>query len=101
MSPSTKNVWFLVVPRTSMINVAGPWEVLGHANDLLGREAYDLQAFGPCAPAPQTRFGLSLGGVRPLPSPLDRPPDTVVVAGASSADPIPVDHAPLVPWLRR
>jgi len=94
-------VWFLVVPRTSMMNVAGPWEVLGHANDLLGREAYGLQAFGPSAPATQTRFGLCLSGVRPLPSRLDHPPDTVVVAGASPADPMPVDHTPIVPWLRR
>jgi transcriptional regulator GlxA family with amidase domain len=101
MSPSNKMVWFLVVPRTSMINVAGPWEVLGHANDLLGREAYGLQAFGPSAPATQTRFGLCLSGVRPLPSRLDHPPDTVVVAGASPADPMPVDHTPIVPWLRR
>jgi transcriptional regulator GlxA family with amidase domain len=101
MSPSSKMVWFLVVPRTSMINVAGPWEVLGHANDLLGREAYGLQAFGPSAPATQTRFGLCLSGVRPLPSRLDHPPDTVVVAGASPADPMPVDHTPIVPWLRR
>jgi transcriptional regulator GlxA family with amidase domain len=101
MSPSSKMVWFLVVPRTSMINVAGPWEVLGHANDLLGREAYGLQAFGPTAPATQTRFGLCLSGVRPLPSRLDHPPDTVIVAGASPADPMPVDHTPIVPWLRR
>jgi transcriptional regulator GlxA family with amidase domain len=101
MSPSSRMVWFLVVPRTSMINVAGPWEVLGHANDLLGREAYGLQAFGPSAPATQTRFGLCLSGVRPLPSRLDHPPDTVVVAGASPADPMPVDHTPIVPWLRR
>jgi transcriptional regulator GlxA family with amidase domain len=101
MSPSTKNVWFLVVPRTSMINVAGPWEVLGHANDLLGREAYRLQAFGPSAPATQTRFGLCLSGVQPLPSRFGHAPDVVVVAGASPADPLPADHAPLVPWLRR
>lgn len=101
MSPSSKMVWFLVVPRTSMINVVGPWEVLGHANDLLGREAYGLQAFGPSAPATQTRFGLCLSGVRPLPSRLDHPPDTVIVAGASPADPMPVDHTPIVPWLRR
>lgn len=84
-----------------MINLAGPWEVLGHANDMLGREAYVLQAFGPSAPATRTRFGLRLDGVRPLPSRLARPPDIAVVAGASPDDPIPGDHAPLVPWLRR
>ena len=101
MSPAPKDVWFLVVPRTSMINVAGPWEVLGHANDLLGREAYRLQAFGPSAPANRTRFGLCLGDVRPLPSRLANAPDTVIVAGASPTDPMPEDQAPIVPWLRR
>jgi transcriptional regulator GlxA family with amidase domain len=101
MPHAAKRVWFLVVPRTSMINLAGPWEVLGHASDLLGREAYQLEAFGPTAPAIRTRFGLSLGGLRPLPSRLDRPPDVAIVAGGSPADPLPEDHAPLVPWLRR
>ena len=101
MPPSAKRVWFLVVPRTSMINVAGPWEVLGHANDLLGREAYRLEAFGPSAPVIRTRFGLALGELRPLPSRLDHPPDLLFVAGASGADPIPEDQAPIIPWLRR
>ena len=101
MFHSGKRVWFLVVPRVSMINVAGPWEVLGHANELLGREAYQLEAFGPSAPSVRTRFGLVLGGLRPLPSRLDDPPDAVVVAGGSPADPIPADHAPLIPWLLR
>ncbi len=96
-----RRVWFLVVPRTSMTNIAGPWEVFGHANDLLGREAYRLQAFGPTTPTIPTRFGLCLGGVQPLPSRLDAAPDIVIVAGASPTDPMPEDHAPLVPWLRR
>jgi transcriptional regulator GlxA family with amidase domain len=98
---STRRVWFLVVPRTSLTNVAGPWEVFGHANDLLGREAYRLQAFGPTAPSVPTRFGLRLSGVQPLPSRMETPPDVVIVAGASPLDPIPEDHAPLIPWLRR
>lgn len=101
MQPAAKQVWFLVVPRTSMINIAGPWEVFGHANDLLGREAYLLHAFSPTAPVAQTRFGLCLGNLRPLPARFNNPPDTVVVAGGSPADPIPEDHAPLIPWLRQ
>lgn len=101
MSSPTKNVWFLVLPRTSMINLAGPWEVLGHANDLVGRELYRLQVLGPNAPENRTRFGLCLTDVRPLPSRFANPPDTVIVAGSSPADPMPEDHAPLVPWLRR
>lgn len=101
MSSTPKNTWFLVVPRTSMINVAGPWEVLGHANDLLGRETYRLQVFGPSAPVSRTRFGLCLGGVQPLPSRFNDAPDTVIVAGASPLDPMSEDQAPIVPWLRR
>jgi transcriptional regulator GlxA family with amidase domain len=101
MALTTRTVWFLVVPRTSMINVAGPWEVLGHANDLLGGEAYRLAAYGPSTPSVQTRYGLGLVGVRPLPTRLDRRPDVAIVAGGSPADPLPEDHAPLVPWLRR
>ena len=42
MRPPTKHVWFLVSPRGGMLNVAGPWEVLGHANDILGREVQTL-----------------------------------------------------------
>lgn len=101
MQTINRRVWFLVVPRTSMTNIAGPWEVFGNANDLLGREAYSLQAFGPTAPMTQTRFGLCLAGVQPLPSRVGSPPDMVIVAGASPLDPMPEDHAPLVQWLRR
>lgn len=101
MPVSSKTVWFIVVPRTSMMNVIGPWEVFGHANELLGREAYVLEAMGPVVPAIQTRFGLQLGGLRPLPSRFEEAPHTVVVAGASSAERMPEDHAVIVPWLRR
>ncbi|MES1210369.1 MAG: hypothetical protein ABUS79_30900, partial [Pseudomonadota bacterium] len=67
MGRSSKRVWFLVTPRTGMLNIAGPWEVLGSANDVLGRVAYQLQAVGPSAPAAETRHGLMLAGLRPLP----------------------------------
>ena len=96
-----RRVWFLVPPRTGMLNVAGPWEVLGHTNDLLGREAYQLQAYGPSAPVAQTLHGLCLGGLRPLPARCDRPPDVAIMAGFSAADPTPADMVPLVDWLRR
>ena len=39
MGRATKRVWFLVVPGTGVLDIAGPWEVLGHANDVLGRPA--------------------------------------------------------------
>jgi transcriptional regulator GlxA family with amidase domain len=96
---SPKRVWFLVVPRTGILNVAGPWDVLGHANEVLGRVAYQLEAVGPSAPAVPTRHGLVLSGLRPLPTGSARLPDVAIVAGASPS--LPPDQAAVVPWLRR
>lgn len=97
---STKRVWFLTLPRTSLLNIAGPWEVLGHANDILGRQAYASELVGPSGPVTPTRFGLVLGGVRPLRRSPDRLPDVAIVAGTPlGALPGPADH--IVAWLRR
>jgi transcriptional regulator GlxA family with amidase domain len=101
MRRRARRVWFLIVPRTGILDIAGPWEVLGHANEVLGRVAYQLEAVGPSAPVAPTRHGLVLSGLRPLPRRVDRPPDVAIVAGASPLDPLPADQAPLVPWLRR
>jgi transcriptional regulator GlxA family with amidase domain len=97
---SAKRVWFLVVPRTGILDIAGPWEVLGHANEVLGRTAYELEAVGPSAPAVQTRHGLVVSGIRPLPTRSGRLPDVAIVAGAP-VEPVPGEQAPLVSWLRR
>jgi transcriptional regulator GlxA family with amidase domain len=97
---STKRVWFLVVPRTGLLDVAGPWEVLGHANDVLGRPAYRLELLGPSAPAAETRHGLVVSGLRPLPRTGDRLPDVAIVAGAPMS-PLLEGAGRLVPWLRR
>jgi transcriptional regulator GlxA family with amidase domain len=95
-----KRVWFLLVPGTGALNIAGPWEVLGHANDVLGRTAYALEVLGPRAPSVETRHGLVVGGLRPLPRSGDRLPDVAIVAGAP-VRPLPDVDARLVPWLRR
>jgi len=100
MPRAPKRVWFLVLPGTGVLDVAGPWEVFGHANDVLGRVAYELEAVGPQAPVAPTRHGLLLAGVRPLPgSGRFRPPDVAIVAGGSPEDPLPSGQAPIVPWL--
>jgi transcriptional regulator GlxA family with amidase domain len=96
-----KRVWFLVAPHTGLLNIAGPWEVLGHANEILGRAAYDLALVGPAAPSIPTRHGIVIGGVRPLPRTPRRFPDVVVVAGGSPQSPPREGHAQLVAWLRR
>jgi transcriptional regulator GlxA family with amidase domain len=97
---ASKRVWFLVVPGTGVLDIAGPWEVLGHANDVLGRAAYRLEVLGPRAPAVQTRHGLVVGGLRPLPRSPARLPDVAIVAGAP-VRPQPEVDARLVPWVRR
>lgn len=101
MRRATQRVWFIVVPRTGILNVAGPWEVLGHANDVLGRTAYALEAIGPGTPTTTTRHGLVIGGVGPLPKRRHRPPHILFVAGGSPLHPLPEDHAAIVSWLRR
>ena len=104
MSRRTKRVWFLVLPRTGLLDIAGPWEVLGHANDLLGRPAYEPALIGTGGPAVETGHGLVVSGLRPLPPPARaRLPDVAIVAGAP-VNPLPrqaAPHARLVSWLRR
>ncbi len=100
MRGSTKRVWFLVVPRTSLLNVAGPADVLGIANDVLGRSAYTIELVGPSTPEVRTRTGLTLTGVQPLPSTGHRLPDIAVVAGAPVQSSPEVDEC-IVLWLRR
>ena len=101
MRRGARKVWFLVAPGTGALNVAGPWEVLGHANDVLGRTAYDLTPIGPRAPAVKTRHGLVIGGIRPLPRTGGSLPDVAIVAGGSPRLPLPDGQAGLVSWLRR
>ena len=101
MRRPAKRVWFLVAPGTGVLDIAGPWEVLGHANEVLGRAAYELELVGPRAPAVQTRHGLVVGGIRPLPRTGARLPDIAIVAGGSPRTPLPDGEARLVPWLRR
>jgi transcriptional regulator GlxA family with amidase domain len=100
MATRSKRVWFALVPGTGMLNIAGPWEVLGHTNDVLERTAYELELVGPRGPSALTGHGLTLSGVRPLPRSLPHPPDILVIAGA------PVRRSPeiaeeLVAWVAR
>lgn len=100
MSTRSKRIWFALVPGTGLLNIAGPWEVLGHTNDVLGRPAYELSILGPRGPLATTGHGLTLSGIQPLPRTLPRPPDVLVIAGA------PVRRSPeitteLVRWVVR
>lgn len=99
--PQRQRVWFLAVPNTGLLNIGNPWEVLGHANDVLGRSHYELELYGPQSPTLSTGHGVVVGGVRPLPPAPKRLPDIAVVAGSSPRLPLPEGEAQVVAWLRR
>jgi transcriptional regulator GlxA family with amidase domain len=101
MRRSRKTVWFFVTPGAELLDIAGPWEVLQHANGALGRTAYELGLFGPGGTEMKTRHGLVIGGIRPLPAKVRRLPDVAVIAGGSPAPQQPDAQLRLARWLRR
>jgi transcriptional regulator GlxA family with amidase domain len=100
MPQSTERVWILVVPGTGLLNIAGPSDVFGITNQVLGRNAYEVELVGPSAPVSRTRYGVTVSGIRPLPRTAARLPDIAIVAGSPVRSGPEVD-AKLVPWLRR
>lgn len=88
-------------PGGGLLNLGGPWEVLGHANEVLGRAAYELRMMGPSAPTLKTRHGIELRGVRSLARAGSRFPDVAIVAGGSPRHPLPDGQARIAAWLRR
>jgi transcriptional regulator GlxA family with amidase domain len=95
---ATRVVWFLAPPGAELLDIAGPWEVLGHANDALGYAAYEPALLGPSRAPIRTRHGLVAGDVRPLPARPVRFPDVAIVAGGA---PLGAAEPVLAAWLRR
>jgi transcriptional regulator GlxA family with amidase domain len=95
-------VWCVAFPGSELLDVSGPWEVLSHANELLGREAYSLQFITPFGGDVPTRHRLLLGGARALTQATRRGrPDLLLVAGGSPLGPLPAPEAALARWLER
>jgi transcriptional regulator GlxA family with amidase domain len=96
-------VWFMLAPGAEALDVTGPWQVLSHANDVVGREAYALQLVSPDGGDVQTRHGLVLGGTRSLRSArsADGVPDILVGAGGAPYTPLPEPEGRLVRWIER
>lgn len=101
MPNRTKRVCFFVVPSSDVLDLAGPWSVFGHANDVLGRQAYELSVRGPLSGRVRTRHGLLVGDVGGLPRGNARLPDVAVVAGGSPLDPPPLPVLRLSRWLKQ
>jgi transcriptional regulator GlxA family with amidase domain len=101
MRRAARQVWFVTFPGAELLDLAGPWAVLGHANDAVGREVYATHLVTPLGGEVRTRHGLALAGARSLRQARRLPrPDMLVVAGGSAALPLPPAEATFVRWLR-
>lgn len=98
---TARRVWILVLPNTGLLNIANPWEVLAHTNDVLGSAAYELSLFGPQSPAVRTGHGVTIAGIRALPRAPRLLPDVAIVAGTPRLRPDPVTQSELARFLRK
>jgi transcriptional regulator GlxA family with amidase domain len=102
MRRAARSVWLVSFPNSELLDLCGPWEVLSHANDVLGRTAYACRLVAPLGRTLRTRHSLLVAGATPLRSAeASGLPEIGVVAGGSPASPLPRDEAHFVRWLSR
>ena len=80
-----QQVYFVLLPQTLLLDVAGPAEALRMANRSQNSVRFDLHFVGPCADA-LTSVGLVLKKIAPLPRWL--PSDAMIVLAGTVDDPI-------------
>jgi len=94
-------IWFVTFPDSELLDLGGPWSVLGYANEVLGRQAYQAHLVTPAGGEIRTRHGIVLGGARSLDEMAALgAPDTLVVAGGDPAGTLPPSETVLAEWLR-
>jgi transcriptional regulator GlxA family with amidase domain len=102
MKRRARRTWFVVFPGSELLDLSGPWAVLGYANEVMGCEAYTSHLISPLGREIRTRHGLVLKGARSLGDVADiSAPDIVVVAGGATASKLPPSEARFVRWLRQ
>jgi transcriptional regulator GlxA family with amidase domain len=101
MRGRARQIWFIVFPGSELLDVAGPWSVLGYTNEVMEREVYRLHLTSPRGGDTRTRHGLALSGTRPLADPATGAPDIVVIAGGAADSPLPPSEARAARWLRK
>jgi transcriptional regulator GlxA family with amidase domain len=100
--PRTRQVWFVVFPGSEVLDLAGPWSVLGYANEVVGQQVYTMHLVTSTGSEIRTRHGLAVSGARSLgPAKRRKPelPDTLIVAGGA-AETLPPAEARAAHWLR-
>lgn len=102
MKRRPRRVWFIVCPGSELLDLSGPWAVLGYANEVMAREVYTPLLISPLGGDTRTRHGLALSGARGLDEEANLgTPDVVVVAGGSTASALPPSEMRAVRWLRQ
>jgi transcriptional regulator GlxA family with amidase domain len=101
MTRAPRRVWMFAFPGSELLDLSGPWQVLGHTNDILGRCAYAVELVTPLGGEVRTRHGLTVAGARSLRA-MSRLawPDAVFIAGGAPVAPLPPSEARLARWLR-
>ncbi len=82
IKPGRQPVYFMLLPRTLLLDVAGPAEALRMANRYQNGVQFDLHYIGPCSDV-QTSIGLFLKKLAPLPRSL---PDGAIIVLAGTVD---------------
>ncbi|NUO75476.1 MAG: helix-turn-helix domain-containing protein [Lysobacter sp.] len=101
MRNRTREVWFVVFPGSELLDLSGPWSVLGYANEVLGWPAYAAKIVAPTRGAVPTRHGVVLGGASSLEEAARNGfPNTVVIAGATPANGRSAGEMRVARWLR-
>jgi transcriptional regulator GlxA family with amidase domain len=102
MTAMTRVVWLFTFARAELLDLAGPWSVLGHANDVLGCRAYQPLVVSVAGGAVTTRHALSIAATLSLGSAQRRGlPHTLIVSGGTPAADLPEEERRLAGWLRR
>jgi len=95
-------VYFILPPRTLLLDVAGPAEVLAMANRYQSDVRFDLYYCGASIPV-ESSIGLRLNDITPLPESLKR--KAIIVVAGSTDGPVDAGHTKardrIVDWLRR
>ncbi len=100
MKRRARQVWFVVFPGSEVLDLVGPWSVLGYANEVAAREVYRPHLASPLGGDIRTRHGLAIAGARPLDEIVVGAADIVVVSGGATEYPLPPAEAHAVQWLR-
>lgn len=101
MRNRTRDVWFVVFPGSELLDLSGPWSVLGYANEVLGWPAYASKIVAPASGSVPTRHGVTLSGATAIDAAAKKGlPNTVVIAGATPANGRSADEMRVAQWLR-